>query len=110
MDRQGRRTNQYLVRTAKEYNRSFTLARGSSVTSNSCLFPFFFFSAGKKSSKKFKEPIHEWAQGDMEEFKDEDFDFQANLGLFDKARVFAEIRVRLESTLFSYRFFIGEGE
>ncbi|KAF9371639.1 enhancer of mRNA decapping [Podila verticillata] len=48
--------------------------------------------SGKKSSKKFKEPIHEWAQGDMEEFKDEDFDFQANLGLFDKARVFAKIR------------------
>ncbi|KAF9308348.1 enhancer of mRNA decapping [Podila horticola] len=49
-------------------------------------------ASGKKSSKKFKEPVHEWAQGDMEEFKDEDFDFQANLGLFDKARVFAEIR------------------
>lgn len=32
----------------------------------------------------------------MEEFKDEDFDFQANLGLFDKARVFAEIRVSVE--------------
>ncbi|KAG0335056.1 enhancer of mRNA decapping [Podila humilis] len=50
-------------------------------------------TSGKKNSKKFKEPIvHEWAQGDMEDFKDEDFDFQANLGLFDKARVFAEIR------------------
>ncbi|KAG0076722.1 enhancer of mRNA decapping [Podila epicladia] len=49
-------------------------------------------ASGKKSSKKFKEPVHEWAQGDMEEFKDEDFDFQGNLGLFDKARVFAEIR------------------
>lgn len=37
----------------------------------------------------------------MEEFKDEDFDFQANLGLFDKARVFAEIRVSLEHILSS---------
>ncbi|KAF9208559.1 enhancer of mRNA decapping [Haplosporangium sp. Z 27] len=48
--------------------------------------------SGKKSSRKYKEPIHEWAQGDTEDFKDEDFDFQHNLGLFDKAAVFAEIR------------------
>ncbi|KAF9112299.1 enhancer of mRNA decapping [Mortierella sp. AM989] len=48
--------------------------------------------SGKRSSRKHKEPIHEWAQGDTDDFKDEDFDFQHNLGLFDKAAVFAEIR------------------
>ncbi|KAG0201680.1 enhancer of mRNA decapping [Mortierella sp. GBA30] len=48
--------------------------------------------SGKRSSRKYKEPVHEWAQGDTDDFKDEDFDFQHNLGLFDKARVFAEIR------------------
>ncbi|KAF9180353.1 enhancer of mRNA decapping [Haplosporangium sp. Z 11] len=48
--------------------------------------------SGKRSSRRYKEPVHEWAQGDTDDFKDEDFDFQHNLGLFDKARVFAEIR------------------
>ncbi|GJJ78622.1 enhancer of mRNA-decapping protein 3 [Entomortierella parvispora] len=47
---------------------------------------------GKRTARRNKEPIHEWAQRDSEDFKDEDFDFQSNLGLFDKARVFAEIR------------------
>ncbi|KAG9062986.1 enhancer of mRNA decapping [Linnemannia hyalina] len=48
--------------------------------------------SGKRTSRRYKEPVHEWAQADTEEFKDQDFDFQGNLGLFDKARVFAEIR------------------
>ncbi|KAF9094616.1 enhancer of mRNA decapping [Mortierella sp. AD031] len=48
--------------------------------------------SSKRTSRRYKEPIHEWAQGDTDDFKDEDFDFQGNLGLFDKARVFAEIR------------------
>ncbi|KAG0364593.1 YjeF N-terminal domain-containing protein [Gamsiella multidivaricata] len=47
---------------------------------------------GKRSSRRYKEVVHEWAQGDTDDFKDEDFDFQHNLGLFDKAAVFAEIR------------------
>lgn len=52
-------------------------------------------STGKRSSRRYKEPVHEWAQGDTDDFRDEDFDFQHNLGLFDKAAVFAEIRVCL---------------
>ncbi|KAF9933856.1 enhancer of mRNA decapping [Linnemannia zychae] len=48
--------------------------------------------SSKRTSRRHKEPILEWAQGDTDDFKDEDFDFQGNLGLFDKARVFAEIR------------------
>ncbi|KAH7046424.1 YjeF N-terminal domain-containing protein [Linnemannia elongata] len=48
--------------------------------------------SNKRTSRRYKEPVHEWAQADTEEFKDEEFDFQGNLGLFDKARVFAEIR------------------
>ncbi|KAG0290793.1 enhancer of mRNA decapping [Linnemannia gamsii] len=48
--------------------------------------------SSKRTSRRYKEPVHEWAQADTEEFKDQDFDFQGNLGLFDKARVFAEIR------------------
>ncbi|KAF9348755.1 enhancer of mRNA decapping [Mortierella sp. NVP85] len=46
----------------------------------------------KRSSRRYKESVHEWAQGDADDFKDEDFDFQRNLGLFDKAAIFAEIR------------------
>jgi len=49
-------------------------------------------TTGKRVARRNKEPVHEWAQRDTEDFKDEDFDFQSNLGLFDKARVFAEIR------------------
>jgi hypothetical protein len=37
--------------------------------------------------------VHEWAGGDVNDFKEEEFDFQANLDMFDKAKVFAEIRV-----------------
>ncbi|KAG0271647.1 enhancer of mRNA decapping [Linnemannia exigua] len=48
--------------------------------------------SSKRTSRRYKEPVHEWAQGDTDDFKDEDFDFQGNLGLFDKAAVFAEIR------------------
>ncbi|KAI8097646.1 YjeF N-terminal domain-containing protein [Halteromyces radiatus] len=33
-----------------------------------------------------------WADEDVNEFKEEEFDFQANLDMFDKAKVFAEIR------------------
>ncbi|KAF8926914.1 enhancer of mRNA decapping [Dissophora ornata] len=54
--------------------------------------PSYKSVSGKRPSRKYKEPIHEWAQGDTDDFKDEDFDFQRNLGLFDKAAVFAEIR------------------
>ncbi|CAG8525729.1 2990_t:CDS:10, partial [Paraglomus occultum] len=35
---------------------------------------------------------HEWAGGDVNDFKSEEFDFQGNLDLFDKAAVFAELR------------------
>lgn len=56
----------------------------------------WYHTIGKRTSRRYKEPVHEWAQADTEEFKDEDFDFQGNLGLFDKARVFAEIRVSLQ--------------
>lgn len=55
----------------------------------------------KRTSRRYKEPVHEWAQADTEEFKDEEFDFQGNLGLFDKARVFAEIRVSLSTDGFT---------
>jgi hypothetical protein len=37
--------------------------------------------------------VNEWAQGDVNEFIEEDFDFQQNLILFDKKKVFEEIRV-----------------
>jgi len=53
----------------------------------------------KRSSRRYKESVHEWAQGDADDFKDKDFDFQGNLGLFDKAAIFAEIRASVESCL-----------
>ncbi|KAJ1974902.1 enhancer of mRNA decapping [Dimargaris xerosporica] len=33
-----------------------------------------------------------WASGDVDQFKDEEFDFQSNLSMFDKKKVFDEIR------------------
>lgn len=37
--------------------------------------------------------MHAWAGEDVNDFKEEEFDFQANLNMFDKEKVFAEIRV-----------------
>lgn len=34
-----------------------------------------------------------WAGEDVDIFREEEFDFQKNLDMFDKAKVFAEIRV-----------------
>ncbi|KAM3582977.1 enhancer of mRNA decapping [Umbelopsis sp. WA50703] len=46
----------------------------------------------KTGRKAQAQPVHEWAGGDVNDFKEEEFDFQANLDMFDKAKVFAEIR------------------
>ncbi|KAG2180227.1 hypothetical protein INT43_004016 [Umbelopsis isabellina] len=46
----------------------------------------------KNGRKANVQPVHEWAGGDVNDFKEEEFDFQANLDMFDKAKVFAEIR------------------
>lgn len=35
-----------------------------------------------------------WANEDVNQFREEEFDFQANLDMFDKAKVFAEIQAR----------------
>ncbi|KAI9024416.1 YjeF N-terminal domain-containing protein [Phycomyces nitens] len=45
----------------------------------------------KKSNSK-PEKDHGWAEEDVEEFRKKEFDFQANLSMFDKKRVFEEIR------------------
>ncbi|KAF9973381.1 enhancer of mRNA decapping [Actinomortierella ambigua] len=47
---------------------------------------------GKRGQKKVKDTTHEWSDRNVADFIEEDFDFQGNLSLFDKARVFAEIR------------------
>ncbi|CAO3570226.1 unnamed protein product [Mortierella alpina] len=72
-------------RTNHQSNQNNTSDYGSPRTASQT-------ASGKRSSRKYKEPVHEWAQGDTDDFKDEDFDFQHNLGLFDKAGVFAKIR------------------
>ena len=59
----------------------------------------FLFSLKKflHTARKFRRgrrQIHEWAGVDVNDFKSEEFDFQGNLDLFDKEKVFAEIRVR----------------
>jgi hypothetical protein len=37
-----------------------------------------------------------WAGEDVNIFREEEFDFQKNLDMFDKAKVFAEIRVNIQ--------------
>lgn len=62
----------------------------------------FFF---KKKARKLKQPTRNnnnnnrktmdgWAGEDVNIFIKEEFDFQKNLDMFDKAKVFAEIRVK----------------
>ncbi|OZJ05105.1 hypothetical protein BZG36_01401 [Bifiguratus adelaidae] len=51
--------------------------------------------SSKKLSRRNKERLaanHTWAGEDVNDFKEEEFDFEANLSLFDKEKVFAEIR------------------
>ncbi|CAG8637992.1 7096_t:CDS:10 [Dentiscutata erythropus] len=50
-----------------------------------------------RRSRRGRRQTHEWAGGDVNDFKSKDFDFQGNLDLFDKEKVFAEIR-ELDST------------
>ncbi|CAG8438131.1 567_t:CDS:10 [Ambispora leptoticha] len=55
-------------------------------------------SPARKNGRRRRHQIqHEWAGEDVNEFKSEEFDFQGNLDLFDKEKVFAEIR-ELDST------------
>ncbi|KAL1918825.1 uncharacterized protein VTP21DRAFT_2847 [Calcarisporiella thermophila] len=48
-------------------------------------------SPAKRSGNRRRQMVYEWG-GDVNEFKEEEFDFQGNLDLFDKEKVFAEIR------------------
>ncbi|KAF0457890.1 YjeF N-terminal domain-like protein [Gigaspora margarita] len=50
-----------------------------------------------RRSRRGRRQTHEWAGGDVNDFKSKEFDFQGNLDLFDKEKVFAEIR-ELDST------------
>ncbi|KAI7867558.1 YjeF N-terminal domain-containing protein [Spinellus fusiger] len=45
-----------------------------------------------KSVQRRCEKENGWAEEDVEGFRKEEFDFQANLSMFDKEKVFAEIR------------------
>ncbi|CAG8686308.1 6434_t:CDS:2, partial [Scutellospora calospora] len=45
-----------------------------------------------RRSRRGRRQTHEWAGGDVNDFKSKEFDFQGNLDLFDKEKVFAEIR------------------
>jgi flagellar basal body rod protein FlgB len=54
-----------------------------------------------KQHTKHQRQSTDWANEDVNRFKEEEFDFQANLDMFDKAKVFAEIQVRTaNATLF----------
>ncbi|KAG9293737.1 hypothetical protein G9A89_019074 [Geosiphon pyriformis] len=54
-------------------------------------------SPARRNGRRRRPIKHEWAGEDVNEFKSEEFDFQGNLDLFDKEKVFAEIR-ELDST------------
>lgn len=48
----------------------------------------------QKNYQRKQVEINGWANEDVNGFIEEEFDFQANLNMFDKAKVFAEIKVR----------------
>jgi hypothetical protein len=58
------------------------------------LISYFLFLFIARKFRRGRRQTHEWAGGDVNDFKSEEFDFQGNLDLFDKEKVFAEIRVR----------------
>lgn len=52
-----------------------------------------FHSIAKKT--KVRQQTNGWADEDVDGFKGKEFDFQANLDMFDKKKVFAEIQASL---------------
>lgn len=54
------------------------------------------------SNRKRNTATNGWAGEDVNIFKEEEFDFQKNLDMFDKAKVFAEIRVNELERVFCY--------
>ncbi|EMR10869.1 hypothetical protein PNEG_01016 [Pneumocystis murina B123] len=52
-----------------------------------------YMNALQKESPQFKHTNHDnWVNEDVNRYRDEEFDFQGNLGRFDKHKVFSEIR------------------
>jgi hypothetical protein len=53
-------------------------------------------SGSNRNSYNEKRNGNGWAGEDVNIFIKEEFDFQKNLNMFDKAKIFAEIRVKLD--------------
>ncbi|KAG0226100.1 enhancer of mRNA decapping [Actinomortierella wolfii] len=75
-------------RSANQHNHSYN----SNVSDYGSPRLSYNSASGKRGQRKHKDTTHEWSDRNVADFIEEDFDFQGNLSLFDKARVFAEIR------------------
>ncbi|KAI8142950.1 YjeF N-terminal domain-containing protein [Fennellomyces sp. T-0311] len=55
-------------------------------------------NTGRKQQQQQQRKENGWANQDVDGFREKEFDFQANLNMFDKKKVFAEIRELDDST------------
>lgn len=81
-------------RKMKKKNQKLYLSkeRSKSVTSNSSKGNSRYNTSPGRQRRGRKNEINQWANGDVNLYKDEEFDFQSNLNLFDKKKEWAKIR------------------
>ncbi|KAI9261407.1 YjeF N-terminal domain-containing protein [Phascolomyces articulosus] len=86
--------------TMNNSNRKKAVEKKSSNDRNNMPIKSLSSSTGRKQQQQQQQRIaavtaekeNGWANQDVSGFKEKEFDFQANLSMFDKAKVFAEIR------------------
>ncbi|KAG4097071.1 YjeF N-terminal domain-like protein [Neocallimastix lanati (nom. inval.)] len=83
----------YKKKNQKSYFNSLKEQRSTAITSNySSKGNSKYNTSPGKQRKGRRAETNQWANGDVNLYKDEEFDFQGNLGLFDKKKEWAKIR------------------
>jgi len=82
----------YKKRNQKSYFNSLKEQRSSSMQPNYSSKGSKYNTSPGRQRKGRRAETNQWANGDVNLFKDEEFDFQTNLGLFDKKKEWAKIR------------------
>lgn len=83
----------YKKKNQKSYFNSLKEQRSSAISSNySSKGNSKYNTSPGRQRKGRRAETNQWANGDVNLYKDEEFDFQGNLGLFDKKKEWAKIR------------------
>jgi len=83
----------YKKKNQKSYFNSLKEQRSTAISSNhSSKGNSKYNTSPGRQRKGRRAETNQWANGDVNLYKDEEFDFQGNLGLFDKKKEWAKIR------------------